>query len=327
MERTNFGSPRSGPRLGLQVNGLRSKASLNALHPEHQAFIELFRSADWRVELFDWRDTDPAGLVCGHVVDASSWAERSDVPLESLADIVMFRSLGSVERDRDQLSGYWQSLDKAFAKRVLNQPSWMHRGSDKQYLLDLQADGRPVIPTVLASGLKTVDDVRRVSSWPLAETVMKPVHGECGNSVVRGDELTDDWLEGRRGLVDTWILQRFVPEVSEGERSLLFIGGRYCYAVMKRPRPDDFRNNHRWIGSISLYSPTPAELELATSLVESVPEPPHICRVDLLNSKDGPLILEFETVNPSLYIGQVDGDKVASALTQLELLARTLTAG
>lgn len=314
-------------RLGLQVNNLHSKTSTAALHPEHQAFIEVFLRAGWRVELFDWRDCELSGLVCNQSVNASTWETRLEVPLEEIADVVVIRSMGSVERDRDRLVSYWKALDACFPTRVVNQEQWMVRGSDKRYLIDLQSAGLPVIPTVLASKPDSVADLHAASPWPLSETVVKPVHGECGNSVARGGEVSDDWLQDKRELVQDWLLQPFVPEISQGERSLIFVGGTYSYSVLKSPQEDDFRNNRRWIESISLYSPTDEERRLATLLVESSPEPPHICRVDLVRSENGPLILEFETVNPSLYIGQVDGGpRMQQALSELELLARTLSA-
>src|SRR6185437_8987957 len=76
--------------------------------------------------------------------------------------------------------------------------------------------------------------------------------------------------------------------------------------------------------TISATRPSEAELELATTTLDllsrGLPEPLLYARIDLLPGPDGPLLIEAELTEPSLFLGHQDGSALRFAAA---ILART----
>ena len=59
------------------------------------------------------------------------------------------------------------------------------------------------------------------------------------------------------------IVQRFVPDILNGEVSLLYFGGKYSYAVIKKAKAGDFRSHPIWGASVEKHMPSVDELRRA----------------------------------------------------------------
>ena len=72
--------------------------------------------------------------------------------------------------------------------------------------------------------------------------------------------------------------------------------------------------------TISASRPSEAELALATAVLArlsaGLPEPLLYARIDLLPGPDGPVLIEAELTEPSLFLGHADGaaDRLAAAI-------------
>jgi glutathione synthase/RimK-type ligase-like ATP-grasp enzyme len=101
------------------------------------------------------------------------------------------------------------------------------------------------------------------------------------------------------------MVQPFVPEViSEGEWSLLFFGGAYSHAVLKRAAPGKFMVQAERGGSTRPGEPGEALLEVARRAVACIPGRWLYARVDLIETAAGPWLGELECLEPSLYFAQ-----------------------
>jgi hypothetical protein len=89
----------------------------------------------------------------------------------------------------------------------------------------------------------------------------------------------------------------------EGETSLLFVDGALSHAARKAPvlvpgagHPDDVE--------ITPRTPTAAQREVAVAALAAVPLPGPLlyARVDLLPGPDGPLLVELELTEPSMFL-------------------------
>jgi glutathione synthase/RimK-type ligase-like ATP-grasp enzyme len=182
---------------------------------------------------------------------------------------------------------------------VVNDPATVRHNTDKRYLWELEAKGVRVIPT------RYVDAAVRRRLAAGEAFVLKPIRGERGTGIhlARG---TED-LAAVKGLEDEYLAQDFMPDVRRGERSLVFLGFEYQLAVMKRPaadRPEEFRCNETLGGTVEVYEPTPEEIEFAVSVLkayESLGCPVHYSRVDLIETHDGPTLMEAELINPAAF--------------------------
>ncbi|MGK4581878.1 hypothetical protein [Kitasatospora sp. HPMI-4] len=163
--------------------------------------------------------------------------------------------------------------------RVYNQLTGKADMTGKQYLLDLSAEGYPVIPTA--------DDRDGALRLPDADAyVVKPKAGadSLGLRFVTRDEL--DGLEYGDVLVQPRVDFRY-------ELSFYFVDHTFQYAL-HAPRPD-----RRW--ELEQYRPTGEDLAFAQRFVDWNEIDHGIQRVDACRTRDGRLLLvELEDLNPYL---------------------------
>ena len=174
---------------------------------------------------------------------------------------------------------------RADGVRVFNELTGKADMVGKQYLLDLFAEGHPVIPTVDARA-----DVGRL---PAAQQyVVKPKMGadSVGLRVVDAADLEASMGEGM-------LAQPLIPFVYEV--SFYFIGREFQYAL-HAPDPAV-----RW--GLEPYEPDATALAFAQRFVDWNDIEFGIQRVDACRTPDGDLLLvELEDLNPYLSLDLVD---------------------
>jgi len=182
---------------------------------------------------------------------------------------------------------------------VLNDPATIRHNMNKRYLLDLERNGIRIPPTY------AVDATIRARLAEGERFVVKPTQGERGGEVFLAREPADlDLLAGREG---DFLAQVYEPAVRNGERSLAFLGREFHHAVLKRPAesdPDEFRCNESLGGTVEVFEPTAEDVAFARQVLAAYSAlgfPIHFSRVDFFVSPDGPILLEAELLNPSIY--------------------------
>jgi glutathione synthase/RimK-type ligase-like ATP-grasp enzyme len=208
--------------------------------------------------------------------------------------------------------------------RLVNAAPVLEWGSDKAYLLDLAAEGIPMVPTewVLPNG-----------TWrpPSHDYVVKPSVASGGMGAARyvdqDVEMADRHIrrlhaEGQRAMVQPY--QSTVD--TRGETALIFLDGDYSHAIHKKAllRADAGVTERLWEQQvISAAEPRHDQRLLAERVVRAVA---HLAgrttyaRVDVVDGGEGePLVLEVEVVEPSLFLTHCPdaARRIASALHQL----------
>jgi glutathione synthase/RimK-type ligase-like ATP-grasp enzyme len=98
------------------------------------------------------------------------------------------------------------------------------------------------------------------------------------------------------------LVQPFVDAVTtEGEWSLIFLGGEFSHAVLKRPRPGDFRVQTDFGGSATVVRPDAALVASAARVLAAVEEPWLYARVDGVVVDGRFQLMELEMTEPSLF--------------------------
>jgi len=201
----------------------------------------------------------------------------------------------------------------AAAPHVVNHPRTIRHNIDKRYLLELEREGILVPPTQLMN-----DSVRERLSRGEA-FVLKPISGERGTGVTL--VTTPDELDAIKGQEQKYLAQDFIPGVRAGEISFVFLGFECQFVFLKRAsNPEEFRCNTSQGGTAVLYEPTPEEMNFALRTLrtyESFGCPIHYSRVDLIRSDRGPMLMEAELINPSIFARYFDrgedfGKKIAA---------------
>ena len=98
------------------------------------------------------------------------------------------------------------------------------------------------------------------------------------------------------------MLQKFMDAiVTEGEWSLMFFGGTFSHAIVKRPKHGDFRVQNDFGGTALLADPPTQVLASATRALQAV-DPTLYARVDGIVDNNRFLLMELELIEPMLFL-------------------------
>ena len=206
----------------------------------------------------------------------------------------------------------------ASVPRLYNPLPVIKANSDKSYLADLDAAGLPVIATRLAPPGTEPE-------FPeTGEFVLKPSVGAGSRGAGRFDAGQPGALDAARAHVQalhetgrTVLMQPYHSRVdTDGETALIFLDGVFSHAIRKGPMlaPDA---RHQVDGpayvpedNIDPRQPSEAELAVAKRVLAhanaGLDEDLLYARIDLLPGPDGPVVVELELVEPSLYLAYSD---------------------
>jgi len=215
---------------------------------------------------------------------------------------------------------------------VYNDPATIRWNAHKGYLLDLQAVGVRVAPTVLcrAGERHNLDAIMREHQW--YEVVVKPavsassymtaIVGATPHPALQTDELHSRFIDDGQRHLDTILdtrdalVQPFMPEIfTRGERSLIYIDGTYSHCVQKDAFTTGPGGGHR-------ADADDVERALAERALATLPRRPLYARVDLLRDADGvEHLMELELIDPELYMRYDAGAPGRFAETLIRSLA------
>lgn len=225
-------------------------------------------------------------------------------------DAVLIRTVWDYYKHHAAFVSWLDRLDR-MGVPTINDSALLRWNSDKQYLLELAAHGVGIVPTRLAghAGLAEV-----LATMPAQQVVIKPTISGSAWHTVRGTTGDSAFDAAVRQLPPEhdYLVQPFMPEiVSHGEWSLLYFGGRFSHAVLKRPAAGDFRVQDKFGGSVEPAQPSAAMLDAAAQALAAVAaighHDPAYVRVDGVVSADRLLIMELELIEPFLFLNTSTG--------------------
>jgi glutathione synthase/RimK-type ligase-like ATP-grasp enzyme len=167
--------------------------------------------------------------------------------------------------------------------------------ANKKYLYDLYNKGLGVIPLFLAD-----DEASLVSCLDKIDGddfIAKPLVSASAKGLVRFSRSELPKIKNEM------IIQKFYPEILEGEASLMFFNGEFGYGVRKIPKSGEFRVQDEYGGSAVPYTPTNDELELSKAVLKEVPCDWLYARVDII---PGVGLIELECIEPCLFFSHSD---------------------
>ncbi len=123
---------------------------------------------------------------------------------------------------------------------VVNDPASVRNAPEKLFVMDFPQ----LMPPTLITRDKAAIDAFRTEH---GEVVMKPLHGHGGAAVFR--LLTQDANYGSlydlfaTSFREQWVVQKFLPAVSRGDKRIILVNGEPCGAVNRVPALNDIRSN------------------------------------------------------------------------------------
>lgn len=162
--------------------------------------------------------------------------------------------------------------------------------ANKKYLVDLFAKGLKVLPLILAKD--SISLHKALEQLGGEEFILKPVFG----AGAKGLKLFN--RENIPALNHEVIVQRFYPEISQGEISLVYFGGQFSHAIRKTPKSGEIRVQKEYGGVFSVHQPTAEEFQCAEDVLKNIPSKWLYARVDIL---PGYGLMELECIEPELF--------------------------
>lgn len=257
--------------------------------------------AEYPAGIDNEQDLITALRAAGHRVDPLVW----DAPARPLAhfDALILRSTWDYHLKYAAWSAWIEEVESQ-GLRVFNPVSTLRWNSDKRYLLDLQARGANIVPTLHLSRGASASLTELLASQRWERVVVKPAVSASAHETWIAAAGGDN--QGRFAAAleqGDLLLQPFMPEVnSEGEWSLIYLGRRFSHAVIKRPAQGDFRTQDEYGARIEAIEPPDFLLAQAGAILDKVEGPLLYARVDGLLRRDQFYLMELELIEPSLFL-------------------------
>lgn len=256
-------------------------------------------------------------------------------------DAVWLRSCWDYHKRYDEFTAWLRRADAA-GTRFVNDVPLVLRNSHKRYLLDLQQAGVRVAPLRLvtpgdyyrrddgnAGRSERFNALRALSDTDWPDIVIKPAVSASAYLTWRASDVplhesaarVESMLADGRDV----ILQRFVPEIgTRGEWSIVFFDGVFSHAVRRVPPSGEFRSQLEFGATLTVAMPAAPLLATAHDALRSISrgQTPCVARLDLVETDDGPVLMEVELIEPVLYFGEVPS-AAARALDIIERRALT----
>jgi glutathione synthase/RimK-type ligase-like ATP-grasp enzyme len=220
-------------------------------------------------------------------------------------DRVVVRSPWDYHKHAADFYAWFNRLDESGVP-VDNPTSVLRWNMDKVYLKWIEERGGSVVPTewVPKGGTVNVAEVLARRGW--TRGVVKPtVSASAANTWIvtaassEADAKKIAPLLERSGLM----IQPYLAEIeTEGELSMLFYGGKYSHTIRKLPARGDFRVQTDHGGTVEAATPSPETLAEGQRIAQLRDEPLLYARVDGVVVGDEFLLMEFEVLEPQLFL-------------------------
>jgi glutathione synthase len=146
---------------------------------------------------------------------------------------------------------------------VVNDPASVRNAPEKMFVNEFP---ELMPPTLLTRDLSEIKAFRAEHG----DIVMKPLYGHGGGAVFRltRDDLNFGSLYDMFATTfrEPWVVQRFLPEVKDGDKRIILVDGEYAGAVNRIPAADDLRSNMVRGGSPKETELSPREREICRTL-------------------------------------------------------------
>ncbi len=201
----------------------------------------------------------------------------------------------------------WLDARIASGVRMINSAAILEWNFDKRYLQELEARGVAVIPSIVVRRGESPDVAALARGRGWDDIVIKPTISGGGYRThrLRVGDLPAHSTEIAEILSDRdLMIQPFLPEIHNGELSLLFFDGVFSHAVLKRPRQGEYRVQFQYGGTNEGAEVRPEWIDGAHVCIDAAPALPAYARVDGV-IKDGRFFLmELEIFEPLMFLAR-----------------------
>lgn len=229
----------------------------------------------------------------GHRVTTLSWTKETDW---SQFDCAILRTTWDyMERPED----FFKKLELISSQtKLYNSVDTVKWNIHKSYLNKFEKNGIKVVPTIF---FKENDHLEIPSSWG-NKVVIKPAisAGSYKTLVLSSDDIKNKNYKKELFSGD-WMCQPFLPQISDGEISLIYFNKEFSHALIKVPKSGEFRVQEEFGGGVVPLKASEKLLSIGKNIISHVPDKLLYARVDLIPYEDSYALMELELIEPALY--------------------------
>lgn len=200
-------------------------------------------------------------------------------------------------RIKPSITYYGCALTRQFESMgvyTANSSSAITQSRDKLYSLQLMLKNGIKIPTTgfANSPMETNDLIDMVGGAPL---IVKLLEGTQGRGVVLAEtkKAAESVINAFKSLRANLLVQQFIKEANGKDLRCFVIDGKVVASIQREAAPGEFRANIHQGGTASIVKITPEERQLAVKAAKTMGLT--IAGVDIIRSKDAPLLLEVNS--------------------------------
>ncbi len=256
----------------------------------------------------------------GAEVEAKPWDAKVDW---SSYHRIVLRSCWNFHHLPREFRSWVDDVKEHHRGSLMNGPALVQWSVDKHYLRDLETRGVAIVPTIWVSrdddgAVPELDALIAEQGWE-AGAVVKPAISATAHETWRiaprdGEAHQARFTALRESTPSGLLVQPFLPEIEDGEWSLVFIGGAFSHAVKKRPATGDFRVQYNFGGTVERLDPDPVLIGDAGAALRATAEATKTgvdeilyARVDGVIRNGRLLLMELELIEPVLFFAQAPG--------------------
>jgi hypothetical protein len=257
---------------------------MSAFVSDAELSLPAMHALGWNVEFVSWRAPNPDWNRYELVYICTPWDYQDDpgAYLDVLRDISRSTAL------------------------LVNPVATVRWNLDKRYLAELESKGVRTVPSLWYDAWSDSIPAQAMQTFSTDKVVVKPQVGAnadriyvltAGNLAQLEEELVSQYRD--RPL----FVQPFMAAVAdEGEYSAFYFGGEYSHAILKVPRPGDFRSQEEHGADIRPAPRDGALCAAAEAALATIEPMPVYARADYVRDSDGRfLLMELELNEPALY--------------------------
>lgn len=177
---------------------------------------------------------------------------------------------------------------------TLNSSDGISRSRDKLRSMQILSRAGVGLPTTsFAHSIQDIDGLLEVVGG--TPVVVKLLEGTQGLGVVLAEtkKAAESVIGAFRQLDANILVQQFIKEAGGADIRAFVVGGKVVAAMRRQGAPGDFRSNLHRGGRAEVIKLTPAERSTAVRATKSMGL--SVAGVDLLQSDDGPMVLEVNS--------------------------------
>lgn len=228
-------------------------------------------------------------------------------------DLVLLRTIWDYYKKVDTFMVFLEKLERLDV-RVLNPVDIVRWNMDKKYLLQLQEEGFDIIPSIFSFNNEDIFDQALEHGWK--KMILKPMisAGSYHTYVIENNE-REKFMDYKSQLFVNrpYMLQEFIPEISEGEISTITLTSPgesaedgFSYSVTKVPKKGDYRVQFNFGGVYNLGKVDPVINKISHLITSRFNNRLLYQRLDGIWRNNKFLIMELELIEPDLYFNYSD---------------------